>query len=151
MLYLVRVLQKTSGENFTTVLSKPVSTPMTQSAVHVYFAKLYQDLTVIVSRFEDIPVELDVSGQNYLADIPVKYTETEKALHEKLMKLRDNAHTAEGDLHAAIEKRYKGFHYTRINTKNPMTLTTDSEGTTIGYLPIMGSAYLQNIGEGKDV
>jgi hypothetical protein len=151
MLYLVRIIQKTSGDNFTTLVAKPVSTPMTQSAVRVHFERLYPDFTILVSRFEDIPIELDMSGQNFLTDIPVKYTDTEKVLHEKLILLRDKTHTAECDLHEAIIKRYKELHYTCITSRNPMTLATDSEETIIKCLPIQGSVFIQNIGEGKEV
>jgi hypothetical protein len=150
-LYLVQIAQKNLDGSFNTLITKAVSSQMTAYAVKRHFEKIYRDLTIIVSPFEDMPLEIDMSGQDYLAGIPVKYTDDEKTLHEKLVSLRDDAYTAECDLHEAITSRYRVLNYTRINSKFPMTVTTDSEGSVIKCLPIHGSAFFENVGEGKEV
>jgi hypothetical protein len=150
MLYLIKI-GSDKGSTFYELVTRAVSSEKPMHEIKKYFENTYQGLTVNVSAVELSPDTMADSAKPYLENIWVHYTDEEKTLHEKVIKLREDAYTAEYDLHKSINARYKILNYTNITSKNPMLIETDREGTTIKRLPLSGAAFLEKAGDGTDI
>jgi hypothetical protein len=153
MLYLLRIGKKTRKGGFNEQVIRAVSSDLSCRAVQNHFEKVYQGFEVQVSYLETITEEAPVEEKitSFIKDIPVRYTDEEKALHEKTVLLNRELWQLRRDLEHSIRERYRNLHYTDINNRHDIELETDDDGTMIRRLPLYGTAFFKEVEEANEI
>jgi len=154
MLYLVKIGRNTRRGGFLENLSIPVESEATTMDVMRYYQNKYAGFDVSVFEFDKLVIEKQDIRHDYLSNIPVKYTAEEKEIAEKYLKSEEETKKLKEELHEIIRKRFVAYEFVNNNyfpPAPPLQLETSGSTTVIKKLPIHGAAFIQHIGEGKEV
>jgi len=154
VLYLVKIGRNTRRGDFQEMYSIPVESEATMRDITRYYQNKYAGFGVSVFEFENPVIEKPDIRNDYLSNIPVKYTAEEKEISEQYQEKAEEAKELKDKLHRIISNRYKAYKYV-LRDYSPcspsLELETSGYQTVIKTLPIHGAAFIQHIGEGKEV
>ena len=156
MLYLVKIGRTTRHGGFQELFSMPIQSDSYFSEIENYYKCKYRGFEVSIKQFEETIIEkLDTKDRekNFITGIYVKYTDEEQRIADEYgEKNRETFYLLE-KLHQMIRKRYNKYHWVNVNEYEGriIELETDSNSTIITKLPIYGRAFIQHIGEGKEI
>jgi hypothetical protein len=156
MLYLVSIGRKTRRGGFQELHSLPVRTAADYDEVESHYKNKYKGFDVFLRVFADTAIEepaTEPKTKSYLTDVPVMYTEEEQRLATLCFEKREEAADLEAQLRDDIKKRYESLEFTAIGCyeKQSFDLVVYEHEAFIKTLPIFGGAFIQHIGEGKEI